>query len=133
MKTARQAATSLGAISGDAHSVRNLIQEKLVSALRTVAATQTLHALNAKRRNGYSPMPSPNSDRFPWLDGGLRSQARELLEREGATPRGVRIIDELNKVYRRTGVLSQVTQLIGAWVSGALFFGGRLESHARVP
>ena len=32
-----QAATSLGAISGDAHSVQNLIQEKLVSALRTVA------------------------------------------------------------------------------------------------
>ncbi len=44
-----QAATSLGAISGDAHSVQGLIQEKLVSALRTVAAQQTLHDLNAKR------------------------------------------------------------------------------------
>lgn len=44
-----QAATSLGAISGDAHFVQNLIQEKLVSALRTVAATQTLFDLNAKR------------------------------------------------------------------------------------
>lgn len=44
-----QAATSLGALSGDAHSVQGLIQEKLVSALRTVAATQTLHDLNAKR------------------------------------------------------------------------------------
>jgi flotillin len=48
-KAIEQAATSLGAISGDAHFVQNLIQEKLVSALRTVAATQTLHALNAKR------------------------------------------------------------------------------------
>jgi uncharacterized membrane protein YqiK len=44
-----QAATSVGAISGDARSVQSLIQEKLVSALRTVAATQALHALNAKR------------------------------------------------------------------------------------
>ena len=48
-RTIEQAATSLGAISGDARSVQTLIQEKLVSALRTVAATQTLHALNAKR------------------------------------------------------------------------------------
>jgi uncharacterized membrane protein YqiK len=38
-KAIEQAATSLGAISGDAHFVQNLIQEKLVSALRTVAAT----------------------------------------------------------------------------------------------
>ena len=48
-KAIEQAATSLGSISSDAHSVQNLIQEKLVSALRTVAATQALHALNAKR------------------------------------------------------------------------------------
>jgi uncharacterized membrane protein YqiK len=48
-RSIEQAATSLGSISGDAHSVQNLIQEKLVSALRTVAATQALHALNAKR------------------------------------------------------------------------------------
>jgi uncharacterized membrane protein YqiK len=48
-KAIEQAATSLGSISGDPHSVQSLIQEKLVSALRTVAATQALHALNAKR------------------------------------------------------------------------------------
>jgi len=48
-KSIEQAATSLGSISSDAHSVQSLIQEKLVSALRTVAATQALHALNAKR------------------------------------------------------------------------------------
>lgn len=48
-KSVEQAATSLGAISADARGVQMLIQEKLVSALRTVAATQTLHALNAKR------------------------------------------------------------------------------------
>jgi uncharacterized membrane protein YqiK len=48
-KAIEQAATSLGTISNDARSVQNLIQEKLVSALRTVAATQALHALNAKR------------------------------------------------------------------------------------
>jgi uncharacterized membrane protein YqiK len=48
-KAIEQAATSLGTISGDARSVQNLIQEKLVSALRTVAATQALYALNAKR------------------------------------------------------------------------------------
>src|SRR5262245_49615482 len=48
-KAIEQAATSLGVISSDASSVQHLIQEKLVSALRTVAATQALHALNAKR------------------------------------------------------------------------------------
>lgn len=58
-------------------------------------------------------MPFPASNRLRWLDDWLRSQKSELLEREGATSRGVRIIDELNKVYRRTGVLSQVAQLIG--------------------
>lgn len=44
-----QAATSLGAISSDPTAVQRLIFEKLVSALRTVAATQELYALNAKR------------------------------------------------------------------------------------
>jgi uncharacterized membrane protein YqiK len=48
-KAIEQAATSLGTISSDASSVQALVQEKLVSALRTVAATQALHALNAKR------------------------------------------------------------------------------------
>lgn len=44
-----QAATSLGRACTDAHAVRDLIMEKLVSALRTVAATQDLNALHAKR------------------------------------------------------------------------------------
>jgi uncharacterized membrane protein YqiK len=44
-----QAATSLGAYSTDPRSVQMLIFEKLVSALRTVAATQALYDLNAKR------------------------------------------------------------------------------------
>ena len=44
-----QAATSLGAISSDPTAVQQLIFEKLVSALRTVAATQRLYDLNAKR------------------------------------------------------------------------------------
>lgn len=44
-----QAATSLGAISSNPQAVQELIFEKLVSALRTVAATQKLHDLNAKR------------------------------------------------------------------------------------
>jgi flotillin len=44
-----QAATSLGAISSNPQAVQQLIFEKLVSALRTVAATQKLYDLNAKR------------------------------------------------------------------------------------
>jgi len=44
-----QAATSLGSNSGSQQAVQQLIFEKLVSALRTVAATQTLYDLNAKR------------------------------------------------------------------------------------
>ena len=44
-----QAATSLGVTSGNPQAVQALIFEKLVSALRTVAATQKLHDLNAKR------------------------------------------------------------------------------------
>lgn len=44
-----QAATSLGVTSSDPTAVQQLIFEKLVSALRTVAATQELYALNAKR------------------------------------------------------------------------------------
>src|ERR1700690_3246203 len=70
--------------------------------------------MTARRWNGCSRMPLPDSNHFGLRAGWLRSQASELLEREGATPRGVRIIDELNKVYRRTGVLSQVTRLIVA-------------------
>jgi len=44
-----QAATSLGTTSSDPTAVQQLIFEKLVSALRTVAATQKLYDLNAKR------------------------------------------------------------------------------------
>ncbi len=44
-----QAATSLGVTGSDPRAVQNLIFEKLVSALRTVAATQALYDLNAKR------------------------------------------------------------------------------------
>lgn len=44
-----QAATSLGMNSTNPQAVRELIFEKLVSALRTVAATQELYSLNAKR------------------------------------------------------------------------------------
>lgn len=44
-----QAATSLGITSSDPTAVQELIFEKLVSALRTVAATQKLYDLNAKR------------------------------------------------------------------------------------
>jgi uncharacterized membrane protein YqiK len=44
-----QAATSLGMNSNNPQAVQELIFEKLVSALRTVAATQKLYDLNAKR------------------------------------------------------------------------------------
>ncbi|MFH0982031.1 MAG: SPFH domain-containing protein [Planctomycetota bacterium] len=44
-----QAATSLGVTSSNPAAVQQLIFEKLVSALRTVAATQNLYDLNAKR------------------------------------------------------------------------------------
>lgn len=43
------AATSLGERSVDAESVKLLVNQKLVSALRTVAATRPLHELHTKR------------------------------------------------------------------------------------
>ena len=43
------AATSLGERSVNADSVKHLVNQKLVSALRTVAATRTLHELHTKR------------------------------------------------------------------------------------
>jgi uncharacterized membrane protein YqiK len=43
------AATSLGIRSVDADSVKHLVNHKLVSALRTVAATRPLHELHTKR------------------------------------------------------------------------------------
>jgi uncharacterized membrane protein YqiK len=45
----RAAATSLGIRSVDAESVKHLVNQKLVSALRTVAATRSLHELHTKR------------------------------------------------------------------------------------
>jgi len=47
-----------------------------------------------------------------WLDSSLRSGDSELLEREGATPQGIRIVDELNRVYHRTGLLEQATRMV---------------------
>jgi uncharacterized membrane protein YqiK len=45
----RNAARSLGDRMGDAESVRALVEDKLVSALRTVAATKNLEELNIER------------------------------------------------------------------------------------
>jgi flotillin len=45
----RNAARSLGDRMGDANSVRALVEDKLVSALRTVAATKNLEELNIER------------------------------------------------------------------------------------
>lgn len=45
----RNAARSLGDRMGDAASVRGLVEDKLVSALRTVAATKNLEELNIER------------------------------------------------------------------------------------
>lgn len=45
----RAAARSLGEKMGDAASVRSLVEDKLVSALRTVAATKNLEELNTER------------------------------------------------------------------------------------
>jgi len=44
-----QAATSLGNRCNNPDLIKQLVEEKLVSALRTVAATKTLQGLNAKR------------------------------------------------------------------------------------
>ncbi len=49
-------------------------------------------------------MPGPCNIKGRWIDRWLCSDAVELLEQEGATPQGIRIIDELNRVYRRTGI-----------------------------
>ena len=57
-------------------------------------------------------MPSPIERAWRWLDDSLRCVDTELLEREGATPQGIRIIDELNRVYHRTGLLDQATRLV---------------------
>ena len=47
-----------------------------------------------------------------WIDRWLCSEADELLEREGATSRGIMIIDELNRAYQRTG--------LNAWMVNAI-------------
>jgi len=51
---------------------------------------------------------------MPKLRHSSRSREVEVLEREGATARGVEIIAELNDVYRRTGVLSRATGLVAS-------------------
>jgi uncharacterized membrane protein YqiK len=48
-ESVRAAARSLGEKMGDAASVRALVEDKLVSALRTVAATKNLEELNIER------------------------------------------------------------------------------------
>lgn len=48
-ESVRAAARSLGEKMGDAASVRALVEDKLVSALRTVAATKNLEELNTER------------------------------------------------------------------------------------
>jgi len=47
-----------------------------------------------------------------WIDKWLRTDAEELLEREGATPRGIAIVDELNSAYRRTGLTARLIDAI---------------------
>jgi len=51
---------------------------------------------------------------MPQLLHRPRSREVEVLEREGATARGIEIIAELNDVYRRTGVLSRTTGLVAS-------------------
>jgi SAM-dependent methyltransferase len=57
-------------------------------------------------------MPSPIEHARRWLNDSLCSGDGELLEREGATPQGIRIIDELNRVYHRTGLLDQAAHIV---------------------
>lgn len=47
-----------------------------------------------------------------WIDRWLCSEADELLEREGATSRGIAIIDELNRAYQRTGLIARMVNAI---------------------
>jgi ubiquinone/menaquinone biosynthesis C-methylase UbiE len=47
-----------------------------------------------------------------WIDRWLCSEADELLEREGATSRGIAIIDELNRAYRRSGLTARMVNAI---------------------
>lgn len=47
-----------------------------------------------------------------WIDRWLCSEAKELLEREGATARGIMIIDELNRAYQQTGVTARMVNAI---------------------
>jgi SAM-dependent methyltransferase len=65
-----------------------------------------------RSRTGFYALQGPIERAWRWLDGSLRSGDSELLEREGATPQGIRIIDELNRVYHRTGLWEQATRLV---------------------
>jgi len=57
-------------------------------------------------------MPDETTIKRRWIDRWLCSDAVELLERKGATPRGIAIIDELNRVYRRTGLTARVVNAL---------------------
>jgi len=47
-----------------------------------------------------------------WIDRWLCSDADELLEREGATDRGITIMNELNRAYQRTGLTAWLANVI---------------------
>ena len=48
------------------------------------------------------------------IDKWILSQEMELLEKEGATPMGIKIIDELNEAYRISRVLKKITRTVAA-------------------
>jgi 2-polyprenyl-3-methyl-5-hydroxy-6-metoxy-1,4-benzoquinol methylase len=58
-----------------------------------------------------------------------RARAREVLDREGASPPGLAILSELSRVYEKTGVLDRMTALVG---SQLLASTGRAERPLRV-
>ena len=62
---------------------------------------------------GYLLMPKLLIMLQQWTDKWIRSNAVELLESEGATPQGIQIIDELNCIYRRTGLTKKIVHSIG--------------------
>jgi len=47
-----------------------------------------------------------------WCDQIICSNDIELLEREGATPRGILMIDEINRVYKKTGLTEKIVHSI---------------------
>ena len=64
---------------------------------------------------GCFRMPSPKNPRHWFVADWLVSTEVELLESEGATPRGIAVIDELNTMYARTGALNPIrTKVVSA-------------------